>query len=339
MNASPHDDSSDSTSSSSTQSTVPLRDRARFAWWHEAVLVMLLIVLLGVAGSLMPSFLQWKSQLLLSRQLWEFSILALGMTLVMISGGIDLSIGSTMGLCAVVFGMTFSATDSVLVGCLACLMTGVACGAVNGVLVARTRIHPLLITLATYAAYRGMAEGISQGVSYSQFGDTFSNVARGSWLGVPWPGYFFLVLIAAFAVALSATRAGRFIRAIGYNETAARFSGIGVDQLKCWLYVTTGTLAGAATIVYVSRFDTAKADAGKGFELDVITAVVVGGTSVFGGRGNMIGTVLGLLLIHETRLFVSRYWRTDELRSIVIGFLLIASVLIYRAVSREREHA
>jgi rhamnose transport system permease protein len=313
------------------------RPKMRFAWWHEAVLAALLIGLLLLASSLMPNFLQWKSQLLLSRQLWEFAILALGMTLVMISGGIDLSVGSTMGLCAVVFGLVFSATQSVTLSCLACLATGTVGGAINGLLISRTQIHPLLITLATYAAYRGMAEGISQGAAYSQFGQAFSNLARGTWLHVPLPGFVFVVLAASFALLLTSTPAGRFIYAMGHNETAARFSGIAVDRLKCWLYITTGSLAGLATVIYVSRFDTAKADAGKGFELDVITAVVVGGTSVFGGRGNIGGTILGLLLIHETRLFVSRYWRTDELRSIVIGFLLITSVLIYRAVLREKK--
>ncbi len=122
---------------------------------------------------------------------------------------------------------------------------------------------------------------------------------------------------------------------MGHNEEATRFSGVAVDQIKFWLYTLSGALAGLATIIYVSRFDTATADAGKGFELDVITAVVVGGASIFGGRGNIVGTLLGLLLIHETRLFVSRYWRTDELKSIVVGCLLIVSVLAYRALLRK----
>ncbi len=308
----------------------------KFPWWHEVVLVVLLVGLLAFAGAVMPTFLQWKSQLLLSRQLWEFAILALGMTLVIITGGIDLSVGSTMGLCAVVFGIVFSVTGSLVCSSLACIATGGGCGAINGLLISQTRIHPLMVTLATYAAYRGMAEGISQGESYSQFGAYFAWLARGTWFGVPIPGYVFAVLAVGFSLFLSKTPAGRFIYVVGHNEKTARFSGVAVDPLKWSLYTTSGLLAGLATIVYVSRFDTAKADAGRGFELDVITAVVVGGTSIFGGRGNIGGTILGLLLIHETRLFVSRYWHVDELRSIVIGFLLIASVLVYRAVVRQR---
>lgn len=306
---------------------------SEFRWWHEAALALLLIGLLAVASLAMPDFLRPKKQLLLSRQLWEFAILALGMTLIILTGGIDLSIGSAMGLCAVTFGICFSMTNSLALSCLACLAVGAAGGAINGALVSKLKLHPLIVTLATLAAFRGIAEGVSQGASYSQFGDGFSKLARGMWFGVPIPAYFFLVLAIAFGIFLAKTPTGRFIYAIGHNETAARFSGIAVDRIKFWLYTASGLLAGLATILHVSRFS-AKADAGSGFELDVITAVVVGGTSIYGGRGNIIGTVLGLLLIHETRLFVRGYWQIDELRPIVIGFLLIASVLVYRALRR-----
>jgi rhamnose transport system permease protein len=196
-------------------------------------------------------------------------------------------------------------------------------------------VHPLIITLATFAAYRGIAEGVSQGAAYSKFGTEFAQLARGSVGGIPYAGYLFTGLAVGMGVFLAKTSHGRFIYAIGHNETAARFAGVAVDRCKFWLYSLSGLLAGLSTIIYVARFDTARADAGKGFELDAITAVVVGGTSIFGGRGNIIGSVLGLLLIHETRLFVSRYWRVDELRSIVIGILLIVSVLVYRGLVRK----
>ncbi len=313
------------------------RERLRkFRWWHELGLVILIISLLAVAGTLMPRFLDIKSQLLLSRHIWEMAILALGMTLIIITGGIDLSVGAAMGLCAVAFGLTFQFTGSLPLSCVVAMLTGGLGGAVNGALIAKIKVHPLIVTLATYAAFRGIAEGLSQGVSYSQFGEAFSQIARGKWFGVPIPAYLFLALAVAFAVFLSKTPTGRFLYAIGHNEKAARFSGINVDRIKFWLYAISGMLAGLATVVYISRFDTAKADAGTGFELDIITAVVVGGTSIFGGRGNITGTVLGLLLIHETRLFVGRYWQVDELKSIIIGALLIASILLYRILSSKK---
>jgi rhamnose transport system permease protein len=305
----------------------------RYRWWHETVLAVLLALLLIVAGLMMPNFVSPRSQLILSRHLWETAIIALPMTLIIITGGIDLSVGALMGLCAVMFGICYEMSGSLAVSCSACMLTGVVGGAVNGILVSTLWVHPLIVTLATYAAFRGIAEGVSQWVAYSQFGSRFGELARGTWAGVPIPGYLFLLLSLVFALFLGRTPGGRYLYAMGHNETAARFSGILVDRIKLRLYWMSGMLTGLATLIYISRFDTAKADAGSGMELDVITAVVIGGTSIFGGRGTILGTCLGLLLIHETRLFIARYWRIDELKSILIGVLLIVSVLAYRALA------
>jgi rhamnose transport system permease protein len=297
------------------------------------VLAALLVGLMAAAGAAMPNFLNLESQLFLSRHLWETAILALGMTPIIITAGIDLSVGSAMGMCAVALGMCFHHTGSIPLSCAACLAVGCAGGMLNGALVARLKVHPLIVTLATYAAFRGIAEGASQGAVYSKFGEGFEELARGTWLGVPIAAYVVATLAVAMAVFLAKTPSGRFLYAIGHNETAARFSGIPVDRLKFRLYATSGLLAGLATLFYVARFDTAKADAGTGLELDVITAVVIGGTSIFGGRGTIAGTMLGLVLIHETKLFVGRYWRIDELKGLVVGGLLIVSILVYRALS------
>ncbi|WP_010585772.1 ABC transporter permease [Schlesneria paludicola] len=313
----------------------PGRTFREFGWWHEVVLLILLALLLAVAERLVPGFSNWSNQLYLSRHLWELALLTLGMTLIILTGGIDLSVGSIMGLCAVIFGMTFQWCQRTDVAALACLLTGTLAGALNGFLIARFQLHSLIVTLATFAAYRGIAEGLSQGKSYSQFGSAFSQLARSSVLGIPWPGYLFAVFTILCGVWLSLTPTGRYLYAIGYNERASRYSGISVDRIRRRLYMFSGFLAGLATVIYVSRFNTAKADDGKGFELDVITAVVVGGTSIFGGRGNLLGTVLGLLLIHEIRMFVGRYWGLDELKPIVIGILLIVSILASSTISRQ----
>ena len=306
-----------------------------FGWWHEILLLVLLVTVLGFAERLVPGFSSWKDQLFLSRHLWELALLSLGMTLIILTGGVDLSVGSTMGLCAVVFGLTYKSTQQTAIASLACVLTGTLAGFLNGFLIARFQLHALIVTLATFAAYRGIAEGVSQGNPYSQFGSAFSQLARGNWLGVPWPGYLFLALSLVCGTWLGMTPSGRFLYAIGHNERASRFSGISVDRIRSGLYTFSGFLAGLATVIYVSRFDTAKADAGKGFELDAITAVVVGGTSIFGGRGNLIGTILGLLLIHEIRLFVGRYWELEEIKSIVIGILLIMSILVSRSLTSD----
>lgn len=303
-------------------------------WLHEYSLCLLFLLLLVVADFLVPDFVSHRSQLLLSRPLWEIAILALGMTLIIITGGIDLSVGSAMGMCAITFGWVFFQTQSATLAGLACIVVGGLGGMINGTLVARLRIHPLIVTLATYAVFRGIAEGASQGREYSPFPDTFTQLARKIWLGIPLPGVVFLILVVAVALLLHRTATGRYLYAIGHNERAARFSGVRVDRVKFGLYTFSGLLAGVATVLHVSRFGTARANAGTGFELDVVTAVIVGGTSIFGGRGNVVGTMLGLLLIHETRQFVSLYWRINELNSIVVGTLLIVSILIYRILAR-----
>src|SRR5262249_50602351 len=150
-----------------------LRD---FSWWHEVVLLLLLVVLLIVAEKLVPDFTKWQSQLYLSRHLWEFALLAVGMTLIILTGGVDLSIGSTMGLCAVAFALTFQTFHRNDLAVAVCLATGTVAGLANGFLIAQFQLHPLIVTLATFAAYRGVAEGASQGNSYSQFGSSFSQI-------------------------------------------------------------------------------------------------------------------------------------------------------------------
>jgi rhamnose transport system permease protein len=294
---------------------------------QEAVLLLLLIGLLLTAGRLSPAFLTAPAQTELSTHVWELSLLALPMTLIILTAGIDLSVGSTMALSAVVFGLSFAHGVPVWAAALLALLTGAAAGALNGVFVAYVRVHPLIVTLATLAAYRGIAEGISLGRPYSGFPPGFARLGQGALIGLPIPGVLFLVALPATAVLLARTPLGLRLSAIGYNETAARYSGLAVARITLWLYTASGLTAAVAALLFVARRNTAKADIGVGMELDVITAVVLGGTSIFGGRGRLLGTTLGVLLIHETREFVSWQYARDELNLIVIGALLLLSVL------------
>jgi rhamnose transport system permease protein len=255
------------------------------------------------------------------------------MTLVIITAGIDLSVGSAMALCAVVLGLSYEAGVPVGWAASLAVVAGIGAGALNGSFVAYLRVHPLIVTLATLAAYRGIAEGVSLARPISGFPDGFTGWAgTGAW-GVPIPGLLFLLAAGVAALILGKTPLGRWVYATGHRETAARFSGIPVDRIKLLLYTLSGTFAGLAAVIMAARRNTAKADLGTGMELEVITAVVLGGTSIFGGRGNMLGTVLGVLLVHETREFVSWHWERDELNAIVIGGLLIFSVLLNRLLS------
>ena len=295
---------------------------------YEMILLGLLAAVFGMAGILDPSFLSPAVQAELSSEAWELALLSLGMTLIIITAGIDLSVGSAMGLCAVVLGLCMFHGLPQPVCILACLGTGLLAGALNGVLVSKVKVHPLLVTLATYGMYRGFAEGL-QGVT------TNAPVAALPGIKALFAGSFPLVQLlfvglAIFtAILLARSGSGRSLYAIGHNEEAARFSGLSVDRLKFAIYTAAGFLSALAALSYSAR-RSATAEAGTGIELDVITAVVVGGTSIYGGRGRIVGTLLGVILIHETRQFVDWYWQRSELTLIVIGTLLILSLLGHR---------
>jgi rhamnose transport system permease protein len=294
---------------------------------QEIVLIVLLVGLLALASSLSPRFLNPDVQIKLSTQVWELALLAIPMTLIIITAGIDLSVGSTMALCAVVFGLCFKNHVPLPIAGVLTLVTGVAAGALNGFFITRVKVHPLIVTLATLAAFRGVAEGISHGSPVSGFPDSFTWLGQGTLLGLPISGLIFTVAVLVVGLLAARTPMGLWLSSVGFNETASKYSGIQVDRIKMWLYTLSGATAGLAALLFIARRNTAKADIGMGMELDVITAVVLGGTSIFGGRGRLFGTVLGVLLIHETREFVSWQWNRDELKLIIIGGLLILSVL------------
>ncbi len=306
-----------------------------FGYWHEAVLIMLVLMLFGYAAMVDAKFLEPATQLGLSSDVWELALVALPMTAIIITAGIDLSVGSTMALAAVVLGLCFEAGMNPYLAALAAVATGAACGALNGVAIAGLKVHPLIVTLATLAAYRGVAEGISLGRPISGFPDAFTALGSGSLLGVPIPGLIFAVLAVVAAVVLARTPFGLSLYAIGHNPVASRYSGLPVARITVTLYTMAGAIAGLAAAIYVARRNTAKADIGSGLELDVITAVVLGGTSIFGGSGRIVGTLLGVLAIHETRKFVGWHWEREELNVIVVGGLLIAAVLINRLFEKK----
>jgi len=305
-----------------------------FKGWHEATLGLLLAGLLAWAGRVEPAFLSARSQAELATHSWEMALVAVPMTLLIVMGGIDLSVGSTLALAAVVLGLTYEAGVSAWAGAVLAVLTGCACGALNGLFITRLRVHPLIVTLATLAAFRGVAEGISLGRPISGFPDSFAVIGRGTFLGIQVPALFVAAAATAAALLLARMPTGRFIYAIGHNETATRFSGIAVDRIKMWLYTLAGAAAGLAAVLLVARRNTAKADLAGGLELDVITAVVLGGVSIYGGRGNMAGVLLGLVLIHETREFVSWHWNRAELNLVVIGVMLIVAVMLNRVLAR-----
>ncbi len=308
---------------------------------------VLLVVLIVVAGAwstyLSPYFLDWSNLFDMTSQFMEKAIMALPMTLIIITGGIDLSISSVMALAGVSFGLHYSTSGDLGVSILLALAIGLVAGFANGAITTRIKLHPLVVTLGTMALYRGLAQVILGDRAVSSFPDSFNNLGQG-YIGVkpllpfgdmvPWPLLIFIVLAIVFALLLHRTSFGRLVYAIGNNEDACRYSGIAVDRIKIAIYTVSGLFAAMAGLIYASRQGSARWDMGTGFELDVITAVVLGGTDINGGSGSMGGTVLALFLIGILRNGMGLANIGDQDQTIVIGALLILSILGPRVAQR-----
>jgi rhamnose transport system permease protein len=307
-----------------------------FAYRHETILTVLLLIILSVAGFLEPRFIEPTVQMRLAGDSWAMAMLAMPMAMIVITGGIDLSVGALAGLSAVVLGLTMEAGAGVAVATLSALFVGVCGGCLNGLLVARIGIHPLIVTLATMAGYRGIALALTKGRTIQGFPSQFGEWVRGEVLGMPLPMWLFIAAVAGTGFFLTQTAYGRFLYAIGHNETASRYSGVPVQKIKLALYALSGFTAGVAAILLASRYEQAKADFGTALELDTITAVVLGGVSIFGGRGNIAGVVLGLVLLHECNKFVPWRWHVSESNALITGGLLIVAVLLNSLIIRRR---
>jgi rhamnose transport system permease protein len=268
------------------------------------------ILLLAVAGevalfsAIAPNFATVANFFELTRLSVELGLLAIALTPVIITGGIDLSVGAMMGLAAIMFGV--AARDWGLpigAAALVSLLVGGAGGTLNAVLVARLNIPPLIVTLGTLSLFRGIAEGITQAaVNYSGFPAGFLMLGQGYlWGVIPAQLPMFLAVLAAYIVLLHRSVVGRALYAIGFSPGGARFAGIPVGRRVGLVYLLSGLVSSAAGIIYVAHLGQARSDAGTGYELDAITAVVLGGTSVFGGRGTLGGTVLGLAALAVLR--------------------------------------
>jgi rhamnose transport system permease protein len=297
---------------------------------REAGLLVLLAALMLYAWRVDPAFIGLRAQSYLAPHIWELAIVALPMLLIVVSGGIDLSVGSMVALSAVVLGLLFEWGINPITAAAVAVLTGTALGALNGAFISKLKVHPLIVTLATLAAFRGVAEGISLARPLSGYPEVFLKTL-GGWT----PGIVFAALAILAGLVLTQCYFGRWVFAIGVKERAAEFSRIPVGKVKFLLYAFCGFCSGIAAVILVARNNTAKADIATGMELDVITAVVLGGASIDGGEGSIVGLLLGIILIHETREFVTWHWKQDELNLIVIGGLLIASVILQKLFQRK----
>lgn len=304
---------------------------------HESILAVLTMLAIVFLATQSEQFLTLGNVLNQGRLIAELALVAFAMTFVILSGGIDLSVGSTMGLCAILTGVFWQNLGLPLpmaIGLV--LMTGIICGLFNGFLIVRFGMPPLIATLGTLALYRGLAEGISQAKSVRGYPEWFSTLGQGNVAGLPTQIWIMLAALAFAAVILGMTRWGRTVRTIGYSETAAYFTSLPVKQAKYAIYAVSGLAASIAAVIFVSRVSTTRSDMGSGLELDAITVVVLGGTSIFGGRGTIIGTALGLVLVQVLKNGLSLAGVKGDGTVVLIGVVLILTLLAGSLLQKRR---
>jgi rhamnose transport system permease protein len=292
---------------------------------------LLVVGIIGVgiwSTTLSPFFLKRANLLDLMTPYVFIGLMAFGLTFVVIAGEIDISIVSNMAVSIVCFARIFDAGVNVWLAALAGLAVSVALGLVNGFLVGVLNLPSLAITLGTLAAYAGLAFVVFSGQEAASFPGSYTKLG-GGYISNELPNALFVLLASALILGLllHASRFGRYVFTIGSNREAARFSGIPVARVRVTVFVLSGLMAGVAGVVYVGYFGSARADAGTGSLLDVVTAVVLGGIDIFGGAGSMLGVLLALVLVAEIRNGMQLANVAGDTQDVVIGVLLLAAIV------------
>jgi rhamnose transport system permease protein len=258
----------------------------------------------------------------------EIGLLALAMTPVILTGGIDLSVGSLLGLCAILFGKLWRDAGLPIPLAAACTLgIGALAGGINASLITWLRLPPLIVTLGTFSLFRGLAEAITRGAdTFTNFPASFLVLGQERMFGVPTQVWFFIIVAVAIWLLVHRTTFGRSFRAIGFAPEGARYAGIPVERRLAMVYVLAGIIAALAAIIYTARLGQAKADAGTGYELFAITAVVLGGTSIFGGTGTVTGTLLGVAAIAVLNNGLVHARQPREVAGMLTGALLLVAL-------------
>ncbi len=312
---------------------------------REAILLAILIALFAGMSVYVPGFFDAYNLLERTRYWTALGIIAIPMTFIIATGGIDLSVASILALCCIVMGMLHrDANWPMAAACAAAPATGLAAGAVNGGVVSRIGVPPLVVTLATMSLYRGIAMGLSQAKAVSQFPDWFLWLGQGSVCAIPGTGahpaflpaalVLLLALYLISSVVLKRSWIGRFTELTGENETAARFAAIDVRRLKFGIYACCGLLCGVAAMIHTALYATAKADTAAGLELEAIACVVVGGTRISGGHASMLGTLLGLAILGMLRFGLEMAGVSQQNIIILVGIVLVATAIVNDRLGR-----
>ena len=292
------------------------------------IALLFICIILTIAT---PNFLTLQNMVMVLRQTSINGILAIGVTFVIISGGIDLSLGSVVALTGVAAAsFAHPGTHGLIVPLLVGILIGLGIGVINGLIITKGKVAAFIVTLGMMTIARGLALVVSDGRPVSNLSDSFNFIGGGAFLNIPIPILLFAAVIVLSSIILNYTKTGRYIYAVGGNENAAKASGINVHSIKMFTYIMCSGLAGLAGIVLASRITTGQPNAGVAYELDAIAAVVIGGTSLSGGAGKIIGTVVGALIIGVINNGLDLLNITSYSQQIIKGLIIIGSVLLDR---------
>ncbi|WP_421902619.1 ribose ABC transporter permease [Maridesulfovibrio sp.] len=276
--------------------TVSIKDRL-----IEQKTLIALVVMIVIVSFLNPNFFTTGNILNILRQTAINAVMAVGMTLVILTAGIDLSVGSVLALCGAIGASLIAAQMPVIVAVGAALGAGAILGGISGIIIAKGKVQAFIATLVSMTLVRGLTlvytDGRPISTGFTEVADTFAFIGTGYLFGIPFPIWIMAFTFGAAWYLLNHTRLGRYIYALGGNEEATRLSGINVDRIKIYVYAIAGFLSALSGLIVTSRLSSAQPTAGYGYELDAIAAVVLGGTSLMGGKGTIMGTLLGALII------------------------------------------
>ncbi|MDK2980560.1 MAG: rhamnose transport system permease protein [Chloroflexota bacterium] len=306
-----------------------------FKHW-EWMLVALIVAVVMVNTRLSPYFLNANNISRTSSDFMETGLMMLPMVFIIITGNIDLSVASNMGMSASFMGLLHNMGVNIWVAALAGLALGTLGGVLNGYLVGRVKLPALVVTLGTYAFFRGLAYGFLGDQAARNYPPEFTYLGQGKVFGtlIPFSVALFAVLALIFGLVLHKTKFGRYLYAIGNNENAAIYSGVPVAKIKFNIFVLSGFISALAGLILAARFGSTRPDNGTGLELSVITAAVLGGVDINGGRGTMYGAVLSLSLIGLLKFGMGLINIQGQVQSMVIGLLLITSILLPHVIGR-----
>ncbi|MFI5251382.1 MAG: ABC transporter permease [Bacteroidota bacterium] len=305
-----------------------------FALLAEILVLTILTSTFGGEHFFQSTFLNWSNLSQVTLALSFIAIMTVGISVVIIAGGIDLSVGSVLGLSGVVTAILLNMGVNIFFAAMAGLFTGLACGFVNGLLITRINLPPFIVTLGMMSIARGLAFAITGGETLRGLPHEFLVLGQGQILQVPIPILIMLVFALVVGFLLKSSAWGRYVYAIGGNEEAALYSGVKVTKNKIVIYSLCGFAAGIAGVLFTSRFGVGQSTAGSGYELDVIAAAVIGGVSLSGGRGTVLGAIFGSILMGILRnglvlLNVSAYWQ-----QVAIGLVILIAVVMDRKTKR-----